>query len=163
MVDVTDEEIRRARALGDELWATEPRAETARYDRESGRVVVDLRNGSTFMFPARLAQGLEKASDDELEEITIVGDGFALHWENLNEGFTVPGLLAGIFGTRKYMARLAGRATSPKKAAAARANGAKGGRPKKATATPRAAAAASPRSSARGKAPAAAAPRKTSR
>jgi len=61
-----------------------------------------------------------------------MGNGFALHWESIDAGFTVPGLLAGIFGTRKYMAQLAGRATSPAKAAAARANGAKGGRPRKA-------------------------------
>ncbi len=132
MVEITDEEIDAALERGRIADLTEPRAAAARYDRKSGRVVVDLKNGSTFMFPARLAQGLENASDDELEQVTVVGDGFALDWENLNEGFTVPGLLAGIFGTRKYMARLAGRATSPAKAAAARANGAKGGRPRKA-------------------------------
>jgi hypothetical protein len=130
-VDVTDEELQRARELGDQLWATEPRAKSARYDRKSGRVVIELTNGSTFMFPARLAQGLTDASDDDLAQITLMGEGFALHWETINEGFSVPGLLAGLFGTRKYMAQLAGRATSPKKAAAARANGAKGGRPRK--------------------------------
>lgn len=164
-VDITDEEIDAALERGRIADLTEPRAASARYDRKTGRVVVDLKNGSTFIFPARLAQGLEHATDDELEEITIVGDGFALHWENLNEGFTVPGLLAGIFGTRKYMARLAGRATSPAKAAAARANGAKGGRPRKAaaTVTPRPAAKASPRSSAGGKASAVAARPRTSR
>ena len=41
-------------------------------------------------------------------------------------------LMAGIFGTKAYMTRLAGQAKSPAKAAAARANGAKGGRPRKA-------------------------------
>lgn len=60
------------------------------------------------------------------------GEGYALRWETLDVDFTVPGLLAGIIGTKKYMASLAGRATSPAKAAAARANGAKGGRPRKA-------------------------------
>jgi hypothetical protein len=39
--------------------------------------------------------------------------------------------MAGLFGTRSHMARRAGQATSPAKAAAARANGAKGGRPRK--------------------------------
>jgi len=39
--------------------------------------------------------------------------------------------MAGIFGTKTYMARRAGQATSPAKVAAARANGAKGGRPRK--------------------------------
>jgi hypothetical protein len=46
--------------------------------------------------------------------------------------YSVPGLVAGIFGTARWMAARAGRAGSPAKAAAARANGAKGGRPRKA-------------------------------
>lgn len=130
-IELTDAEIDAARERGRIADLTEPRASSARYDKKSGRIVVELTNGSTFMFPARLAQGLTDASDDDLAQITLMGDGFALHWETLNEGFTIPGLMAGIFGTRKYMAQLAGRAKSPKKAAAARANGAKGGRPRK--------------------------------
>jgi len=47
----------------------------------------------------------------------------------------VPALVSGIFGTRAWMtrelARAAGRTKSPAKAAAARSNGAKGGRPRK--------------------------------
>jgi hypothetical protein len=43
----------------------------------------------------------------------------------------VPELLTGLFGTKAYMARRAGQARSLAKAAAARANGAKGGRPRK--------------------------------
>jgi len=130
-VDISDEEIAAANEAGRLADLTEPRASSARYDRKSGRIIIELTNGSTFMFPARLAQGLTDASDDDLAQITLMGEGFALHWETINEGFTVPGLLAGLFGTRKYMAQLAGRATSPRKAAAARANGAKGGRPRK--------------------------------
>jgi len=48
----------------------------------------------------------------------------------LDVDLSIPGLLSGIFGTKAYMARRAGQATSPAKAAAARANGAKGGRPR---------------------------------
>jgi hypothetical protein len=43
----------------------------------------------------------------------------------------VPDLLVGLFGTKAYMARRAGQARSSAKASAARANGAKGGRPHK--------------------------------
>jgi hypothetical protein len=132
MVDISDAEIDAALARGAAADATEPRATSARYDAKTKRVVLELRNGSTFAFPAHLAQGLEDATDAELGNLELWGDGFALHWEALDADFTVPGLLAGIFGTRKYMARQAGRATSPAKAAAARANGAKGGRPRKA-------------------------------
>ena len=62
--------------------------------------------------------------------------GFNLHWPALDVDLYVPALVSGIFGTRAWMtselARLAGKATSPAKAAAARSNGAKGGRPRKA-------------------------------
>ncbi len=131
-IEISDEEIAAANERGRIADLIEPRASSARYDRKSGRVIIELTNGSTFMFPARLAQGLTDAADDDLAQITLKGDGFAPHWETINEGFTVPGLLAGLFGTKKYMAQLAGRAKSPAKAAAARANGAKGGRPRKA-------------------------------
>lgn len=132
MVEISDAEISAALEAGRIAAQTEPRAKSAHYDRGTGHVVIELKNGSTFSFPARLAQGLSEATADELAEVTVVSNGFALHWENLDEGFTVPGLLGGVFGTRSYMASLAGRATSPAKAAAARANDAKGGRPRKA-------------------------------
>ena len=131
MVELTDARIDKTMERGRIARETEPRAASARYDRQLGRVIVDLTNGCTFAFPPRLAQGLESATDDQLAEIEILGAGYGLHWEALNADLSIPGLLAGIFGTRTYMARRAGQATSPAKAAAARANGSKGGRPRK--------------------------------
>jgi hypothetical protein len=95
------------------------------------RIIVELTNGCTFAFPPRLAQGLENATADQLAEVEILGRGSGLHWEALDADLLVPNLLAGLFGTQVYMARRAGQATSPAKAAAARTNGAKGGRPRK--------------------------------
>jgi hypothetical protein len=94
-------------------------------------MVVELTNGCTFAFPTALVQGLSDAQDEQLEEVELLGDGYGLHWENLDVDYSVQGLLAGVFGTASWMAQRAGRATSPAKAAAARANGAKGGRPRK--------------------------------
>jgi hypothetical protein len=131
MAELTNSEIDAALARGKIARATEPRAAKARYDRKLGRIVVNLTNGCVFAFPPRLAQGLEKATDDQLAEVEILGHGYGLHWESLDVDLSIPGLLAGIFGTRSYMARLAGRAKSLAKAAASRANGAKGGRPRK--------------------------------
>lgn len=132
MAELSDGEIEAALDRGRQAAANEPRAGSARYDRNTDRIVVDLTNGSTFAFPPKLAQGLEQATPDQLAEVKILGNGFSLHWEALDADFTVPGLLAGLFGTRAYMARRAGQTTSPAKAAAARANGARGGRPRKA-------------------------------
>ena len=132
MADVSDAELDVAEERGQRLFASIPLARSARYDSRTGRIVVELTNGATFAFPTINVEGLKDATPSELAEVEIWGEGYSLHWEALNEDYTVPGLLAGIFGTQKYMAQLAGRATSPAKAAAARANGAKGGRPRKA-------------------------------
>jgi len=131
MADISDTQIDAALERGKRALETEPRAATARYDRKLDRVVVDLTNGCTFAFPPRLAQGLEAATDEQLQEIQILGVGYGLHWEALDVDLSIPGLLAGLFGTKAYMARRAGQATSPAKAAASRTNGAKGGRPRK--------------------------------
>jgi hypothetical protein len=42
--------------------ATEPRDRRARYDRRSGQIVIDITNGGTLAFPARLGQGLADAT-----------------------------------------------------------------------------------------------------
>ena len=94
-------------------------------------MIVELTNGCTFAFPPHVAQGLEQATPDQLANVAILGKGCGLHWESMDVDLSIPGLMAGIFGTRSHIARHAGQATSPAKAAAARANGAKGGRPRK--------------------------------
>lgn len=131
-----DREIDRALARGRRRAVTEPQARRARYDRRTGRVVVDLTNGCSFVFPARSLQGLARASEAELADIEILGSGHGLHWPALDADFTVSGLLMGVFGTRAWMmselARRAGQTKSKRKAAAARANGRKGGRPRRA-------------------------------
>ena len=133
MADLTDAEIDAALERGRAVAASETRAVSARHDAASGRVVVDLANGCTFAFPARRVQGLETATDEEIAAVELLPQGGGLRWENRDVDISLPGLIAGIFGTRAHVARLAGQATSPAKAAAARANGAKGGRPRKAT------------------------------
>lgn len=131
MGDLSQAEIDAARERGRIARQAEPRAASARYDRDQGRIVVELTNGSSFAFPPGLVQGLEEATEAALSDIEILGAGYGLHWDALDTDLSVPGLMAGLFGTKAHMARRAGQATSFAKAAAARANGAKGGRPRK--------------------------------
>ena len=132
MADLTDAEIDAALERGKRVQAEEPRASAAHFDRRTGKITLDLTNGCTFVFPARLIQGLEEVGDDELATITLLPQGRGLHWEASDVDISVPGVVNGIFGTRAHMARVAGRSRSPAKTAASRANGAKGGRPRKA-------------------------------
>jgi hypothetical protein len=131
MVELTDAEIEAANARGRHYYETHPHALSARYDRKADRVIVELASGATFAFPPRLVQGLIDATPEQIAEVEVAGAGYGLHWETLDLDYTVPGLVNGVFGTAKWIAAQAGRTTSPKKAAAARANGAKGGRPRK--------------------------------
>ena len=129
--EVSDAEIDAALARGKAKSETEPRAQSARFDRSTRKIVVTFTNGSEFSFPPELAQGLSGATDGQLGAIRILGKGHGLHWEALDTDLTVPGLVDQVFGTRKFMAQQAGRVKSAAKATAARENGAKGGRPRK--------------------------------
>jgi hypothetical protein len=108
---------------------------SARYDRRASRVVVQMNTGVQLAFPAKLAEGLAGASPENLAEIEISPAGLGLHWPKLDADVYVPALLQGVFGSKNWMARQlgasGGRSRTEAKIAAARANGRKGGRPKK--------------------------------
>ena len=111
-------------------------AVAARYDQRTSRVVVTLNTDVRISFPARLAEGLDGASPEALRTIEITPSGLGLHWPKLDADLYVPGLLAGQFGSKPWTAAqlgaAGGGARSPAKAASSRANGRKGGRPRKA-------------------------------
>ncbi len=129
MADTSDAQIEAAIERGRLL---EPRAETATYDSEHEQIVVKLTNGCSFSFPRLLAEGLAAATREQLAAVEILGAGTGLHWEALDVDLSIPGLLAGLFGTRRHMASQAGQTITAVKSDAARLNGAKGGRPRKA-------------------------------
>lgn len=132
----SEEEIRHqfkaATRRAAEADQVEPRAIRARFDKKTSRIVLELTTGVVVTFPPALLQGLGNASQEDLAHVVVSPHGTAIHWERLDADFSVPGLLAGIFGTRTWMAALGGkggRVTSEAKAKAARINGHRGGRP----------------------------------
>jgi hypothetical protein len=112
----------------------EPRAVAAHFDR-AHRPVIDLTNGCTYAFLVQLVQDLSGANLDVLADVEVDGLGFNPHGPALDTDLYVPALVTRICGTRAWMiralARVAGQAPSPAKAAAVRSNGARGGRPRK--------------------------------
>jgi len=115
--------------------AAGPIAVSARYDRRRDRVVVSLSTGLELAFPPRIAQGLEHAAPADLADIELSPSGFGIHFPKLDAHLYLPALLQGGFGSKAGMAAqlgaAGGRARSAGKAAAARANGRRGGRPRK--------------------------------
>jgi hypothetical protein len=136
MAELTDADIAHAEERGRAMLDHEPRALAARYDPTAARVTIELVNGCSYAFPPDLVQDLQGANAEALSQIEVDGAGFNLHWPELDVDLYVPALVAGVFGTRSWMnrmlARVAGQSTSAAKATAARKNGAKGGRPRKA-------------------------------
>lgn len=132
MGGVTDRQLQGAEQCGRKMLATEPRAAAAHYDRAVGRVVVDLVNGCSYAFPARLVQDLHEASAEHLARVEVDGVGFNLHWPTLDVDLYVPALLAGIFGTQSWMAQeesqTSPRADTASASATEPAAGARGGR-----------------------------------
>lgn len=129
-----DTQVMQARKAGLAAIENEPRAKAVHYNVACRQIVVDLTNGCTFIFPADMGQGLSGATDEELADVRVLGSGFGLHWEKLDADLSILSLVMGIFGSKAWMhelARRGGTSTSSAKVAAARANGAKGGRPRK--------------------------------
>ena len=110
------------------------RAVSAHYNRRADRVRVRLNTGLELAFPPSMAEGLADASPVDLNQIEISPAGLGLHWPRLDADLYLPALLQGVFGSPGWMAAQlgasGGRTRSTAKAAAARENGRKGGRPR---------------------------------
>ena len=77
------------------VQATEPTAVRAWTE---GRIVfVELHDGRIVGFPANRFRILASATDDQLAQVRLELDGYALRWEELDEDLTVPGIVAGRF------------------------------------------------------------------
>lgn len=138
---ITDKELAAANARGREMLRTTPHAVAARYDGTRNRIVIELSTGIELAFPPGSAQGLETASPADLAKIEIDPPGFGLHFPRLDADLYVPALLEGALGSQAWaaarMGQEGGKAKTPAKQAASRANGRLGGRPRKASELPR--------------------------
>jgi len=64
---------------------------------EGRRIFIELTDGRIVGFPAERLKILKGATNDQLKEVTLRLNGFALRWETLDEDITVPGIVSGNF------------------------------------------------------------------
>jgi len=129
----SNQQIGSALAQARKFAASDRRVVRVAYEKKPDLVTLHLDDGVRVSIPRMNLQGLQDAKPAQLSKIEILGRGTGLHWPLLDVDHYVPGLLNHTFGTSHWMAELGrrgGAATSAAKAAAARANGKKGGRPR---------------------------------
>jgi hypothetical protein len=127
------ENYARASRAGRLAAKTEPRAARASYVARDDALRIELTNGVTITIPVTLIPYLKGVVPDDIRAVEVLGRGDGLHWESLDLDLSVPELVSSIFPGREWMAelgRVGGRRSSAAKAAAARRNGRKGGRPR---------------------------------
>jgi hypothetical protein len=103
------------------------------YSRKEHTLRIELTNGVAITLPVRLVPNLRRAAPQDISAVEILGRGGGLHFESLDLDLSVPGLLSSVFAGPEWLAelgRIGGRKSSAVKAAAARRNGRKGGRPR---------------------------------
>ena len=64
---------------------------------EGRTIFVELHDERIVGFPADRFRILAAATDEQLARVKIEVNGYALHWEELDEDITVPGVVAGRF------------------------------------------------------------------
>lgn len=138
VLDDLDRQIAAAIARGEYEDRIEPRAIRAWFDTDRRLVMFELKNGCVFGFPPPEERywGLRGATQQQLAEVEPISGGEALHWEEIDADISVPGLLLHLLNVKAWYAKWLGEAKSEAKAAAARENGKKGGRPRKQAAKP---------------------------
>jgi len=120
----------------DAFRLSQPGAVRARYDRLRRRMIINFATGLEVSFSPRDAQGLEKATAAQLERIEISPSGYCIHFPKIDADLYLPAVLLGFLGSRNWIAgrlgALGGKSRSAAKVAAARKNGRRGGRPRRA-------------------------------
>jgi hypothetical protein len=105
-------------------------ASSLRYRPGPDAFELGLRSGVTLVVPRALIVEFEHATPSDLRAVTLTPSGSTITCEPLDVDISVPGIVRELTEAASWLARAGSRKT-PEKAAAARANGAKGGRPRK--------------------------------
>jgi hypothetical protein len=102
----TDAEIDAALEAARQTEKFDRRVVRASYSENTDSVVLILKNGVTHSIPRRLLQGLSEARPEDLKEIELLGRGTGLYWPALDVAHLVSGLLAGVYGSARWMKEL---------------------------------------------------------
>jgi hypothetical protein len=97
---ISDKDWAEAEERGRIRELTFPYAVAASYDESNGTVTVKLNRGFSVSFHKNRSQTLHKATNEQLRDIEV--HSTSIFFPKLDDGFSVEGMLAGRFGTRRW-------------------------------------------------------------
>lgn len=125
-----DAALERAKLLDDE-----PLARTVKYEQKLNLLIIGLNNGQRLVLPLEDVPELGKLTKKGFENWELLGRGTAINFPDIDVALPIDGIIEGVYGRRRWMAKVGSKGGSAKTTAkrrASRANGKKGGRPRKA-------------------------------
>ena len=130
----TEDELQRAVEAGQRRRATERRAASVRYDADRDAIEIELTDGAGVRLPRAMIAEFRQVSAADLAELRVSPAGYGIELDKHDINISVHGLIAALATAADMAAslgKLGGAARSEAKRISARANGAKGGRPRK--------------------------------
>lgn len=132
-IRTTDAEIDTAVAAARSRKKSVTRIVAASFDRKRDAIKATLSNGAEISVPRKSIAGLSAVNPADLSDLGPQTPGLSVWSERADCGVRLETLLEAVAGSSlvSIMARIVGATPSAAKVAAARANGRKGGRPRK--------------------------------
>lgn len=130
----TEDELRNAVAAGRRRRAVERRAASVRYDADRDAIEIELTDGAAVRLPRAMVEEFRDVSPADMTAVLVSPGGYGIKLDKHDINIGVHGLI-GVLATAGDMGasrgKLGGAVRSKVKSISARANGAKGGRPRK--------------------------------
>lgn len=130
----TDDELRRAIEAGRNRRATERRAASVRYDPGRDAIEIELTDGAGVRLPKAMVEEFRDVPPADMAKIRVSPAGYGIRLDEHDVYISVHGLIGALATTADMagsLGKIGGAAKTEAKRVSARANGAKGGRPRK--------------------------------